>query len=237
MKVSIFPRQALEAKWLEYKKLYSPDAVKPPLCLRCGERLHRELSVNALSRHANVMICNKCGTDEALRDYSNSTLPQREWYAVKHGVIQPDCGIDVAMLDAVCSFQEVFDEPKRPVWFSSMGEPVSKLAYSRSYYRNQQWYTTWFECREKPKDEDSAKEIDDFQSALMALPEFEDLYTMSNLCLNFAEPTSEPTEFNLYSVTPHFYVWLRMITRQGDYNLYCHYFYKERPAEDSARPV
>lgn len=231
MKISIFPKHALEAKWLEDKKLYSPDAVVPPRCLRCGEPLHCDLSVNALSRHADIIVCCKCGTDEAIRDYSNSTIPPHEWYAVKHGIIRPDCEAGVTILRADCAFRDVFDEPRRPVWFNSTGEPISKIAYSRSYYRGKQWYTTWFECSKEPDDKNLSKEIDDFQNALMALPEFENLYTMSNLCLNFAESTSEPTEFNLYSVTPHFNVWLRMITRQGDYNLYCHFFYKENPCQ------
>ena len=37
---------------------------------------------------------------------------------------------------------------------------------------------------------------------------------------------SEPTEFNLYSETAHFYIWLRLVTRHRDYNAYVHYYLK-----------
>lgn len=44
--------------------------------------------------------------------------------------------------------------------------------------------------------------------------------------IRYAQPTSEPTEFNLYSETAHFYIWLRLITRHRDYNAYVHYYLK-----------
>ena len=45
-------------------------------------------------------------------------------------------------------------------------------------------------------------------------------------CRWYAQPTSEPTEFNLYSETAHFCIWLRLITRHRDYNVYVHYYLK-----------
>lgn len=42
-----------------------------PLCPRCGERMPDKLTHGALSRHAKgVYICEACGTDEALRDWT-----------------------------------------------------------------------------------------------------------------------------------------------------------------------
>lgn len=234
MEIQVFPKHALIARWMEDQKLYTPDAETPPLCLRCGKPLHPQLIVNGLSRHIDIYICRECRTDEASRDRAKDVIPLREWYAVKHGLIQSCSQADVSLLDTVCEFRDVFDEPKRPTWFNSMGEPVSELAYSRSYYHGWRWYTTWFECREKPKDKSLQKEIDDFQSALIALPEFENLYSMGDFCRNCAEHTSESTEFNLYSATARFNVWLRMITRERDYNLYCHFYYKKGIAEAQA---
>lgn len=44
-----------------------------PLCPRCGERMPDKLTHGALSRHANgVYICEACGTDEALRDWTGN---------------------------------------------------------------------------------------------------------------------------------------------------------------------
>jgi transcription elongation factor Elf1 len=54
-------------------------------CLRCGQDRMSETPVrNALSRRADVYICDECGTDEALRDMAGAPpLPLREWSAAK----------------------------------------------------------------------------------------------------------------------------------------------------------
>ena len=49
-------------------------------CPRCGRMTIKEkLHTNALSRYAEVYICDACGTDEALRDYVLDPLPLTEW--------------------------------------------------------------------------------------------------------------------------------------------------------------
>ena len=51
-------------------------------CPRCGyNRMNENPVRNALSRHADVYICDACGTDEALRDMIGSPLPLNEWSA------------------------------------------------------------------------------------------------------------------------------------------------------------
>lgn len=53
-------------------------------CPRCGhKRMKPHLRQNALSRCADVYICDVCGTDEALRDMNNDVLPITEWYVVR----------------------------------------------------------------------------------------------------------------------------------------------------------
>ena len=70
------------------------------------------------------------------------------------------------------------------------------------------------------------QEIDGFQNVLMELWEFRSLRSMTRMCRIYAQRTSEKTEFNLYSETEHFNIWLRMITRERDYNLYVYYYLK-----------
>ena len=70
-----------------------------------------------------------------------------------------------------------------------------------------------------------ASEIDEFQNALFKLPDFKTLDTMRRFC-RYAQATSEATEFNLYSETDHLYIWIRLITRSRDYNVYVHYYDK-----------
>ena len=57
------------------------------------------------------------------------------------------------------------------------------------------------------------------------LAAFKTLNTMRRFC-RYAQATSEATEFNLYSETDHLYIWIRMITRFRDYNVYVHYYDK-----------
>ena len=55
-----------------------------PLCPRCGERMPDKLTHGALSRHAKgVYICEACGTDEALRDWTGNVKPLSDWVLVR----------------------------------------------------------------------------------------------------------------------------------------------------------
>lgn len=57
------------------------------------------------------------------------------------------------------------------------------------------------------------------------MPEMRNLDTMRRFS-SLAQPTCCNTEFNLYSVTEYFYIWIRLITRSKDYNVYIHYYLK-----------
>jgi predicted RNA-binding Zn-ribbon protein involved in translation (DUF1610 family) len=53
-------------------------------CPRCGKFTVKDrLHTNALSRHAKVYICDQCGTDEALRDFTQCVLPLEQWAIVQ----------------------------------------------------------------------------------------------------------------------------------------------------------
>ena len=82
MKIRIYPKSLLETMWQQDKLLFTPEAEQPPLCLRCGQPLDCRLVINALSRYADVHICEACGMDEALRDANRCPLPLTEWAAV-----------------------------------------------------------------------------------------------------------------------------------------------------------
>lgn len=50
------------------------------LCPRCGRLSVKDrLTTNALSRCADVYICDACGMDEAVREIEGNTLPLRDW--------------------------------------------------------------------------------------------------------------------------------------------------------------
>ena len=53
-------------------------------CPRCGRMTVKDRKVtNAWSRHANVYICDACGTDEAMRDFAGVVLPLKDWAIAK----------------------------------------------------------------------------------------------------------------------------------------------------------
>jgi predicted RNA-binding Zn-ribbon protein involved in translation (DUF1610 family) len=56
------------------------DGGKHMPCPRCGRDTMKEcVHTNALSRHANIYICDACGTEEALLKFLSNPLPVTEW--------------------------------------------------------------------------------------------------------------------------------------------------------------
>ena len=225
MKINTY-RTILEQMWQKDKMCFALDAEFPPLCLRCGKPLNRRLVVNALSRYVDVHICEGCGLDEALRDACGQVLPMWEWYALSCKRDMP-LHCDGPILTTACSFSHIYVGPKKLFPFNHLEHPVSELVYSRSDYDGHKWWTTWHHSDGERPTPELAEEIDRFTEALLQLPEFKTLDTMRRFCQSSAQPTSDSTEFNLYAATEHFYIWLRMITRPRDYNLYCHFYLKE----------
>ena len=124
MKIRIYPQSLLETVWQQDKLLFTPEAEQPPLCLRCGQPLDHRLVINALSRYADVHICEACGMDEALRDTNRCPLPLTEWAAVKNGLSQQQTDFEAPLLTTSCTFEDLFQQGSRP---------ASEIAYSVSY--------------------------------------------------------------------------------------------------------
>lgn len=223
MKVELYPKSMLEKLWKTDKKWFSDGIGRKPDCLRCGGPLDSRLTVNSLSRHAKIHICQQCGTDEAMRDYGEAVMPFEQWHGVTSGRVDKLQESKNPVLTTACSFMDIFQNQNDSEQHK-IGRPDCEAAYSRSDYDGYRWWTTWFPCRKEPTPENLSKEIDRFQNALFCMPEFKTLGTMQNLC-TFAEPVGD-SEFNLYSETLHLYIWIRMLTQPRNYNLYIHYYKK-----------
>ena len=224
MKIELYPKPQLELLWEnEYAKCQGADAPLPT-CLRCGATMHPTLVDNALSRHASIYICNNCGVDESRRDLMHKPLPFSQWYAAKEMTLPDIDTSGTALLKTECSFKHIFETIK-PAPHSSHGRPASELVYSRSDYDGYRWYTSWFECQIEKPSPPLVKEIDAFTEAFFSLPEMCNLEAMKRLCA-YAAPTSDDTEYDFFSETTHFHIWIAMITRSKDYNLYIHYYLK-----------
>ena len=224
-KIRFHHKQELQSAWAKDRNLYAPNADKPPLCLRCGRPLDGSLSENTFTRVVNVFVCHSCGVEEDARYSGGRALPLSKWHAAEHGRLST-IKDDAVVLTDVCSFSHIFTGPKKKATLSSQEYPESELAYSRSDYDGRKWWRNWFPCTEKKVAPEIAAEMDTFTNLLMAMPEFRTIWDMGCACKVYAEPTSEPTEYNLYAETEHFYIWLRLITRERDYNLYCHFYEK-----------
>jgi len=56
----------------------------PIPCPRCGHaRMSTKVTRNALSRHAEIMVCDICGVDESVRVFSDNVLPISSWWCVR----------------------------------------------------------------------------------------------------------------------------------------------------------
>lgn len=226
LRIKLYPKSDLELLWRVRRCDFDNGDPETTTCMRCGGPLRRSISENALSRAMDVHVCPACGMDEALRDATSNVLPVSEWHIVKHHYFGEHDAPNTAVLVPRCSFSEIFSGPKKKLPLSSLAYPVSLVSYSRSDYDGRKWWTTWHGCPEDRPSPELTAEVDAFQDALLALSEFESLWSMKRMCRLYAERTSDPTEFNLYTETEHFNIWLRMITRERDYNLYVHYYLK-----------
>ena len=229
LRIRIYPKDDLELTWLLNKERFDSGDPRYTTCMRCGKPMRPRLAENALSRAMNVPVCPDCGTDEALRDASGEIMPVSDWYIVKSHCFGEHESPDTSKLLSVCRFSKVFEQPKKCLPLSSTEYPISLVGYSRSDYDGRQWWTTWFTDDHIRLESEFAREIDAFQMAVLAHPDFKTLREMKRICRLYAQRTSEPTEFNLYSDTEHFYIWLRLITREKDYNLYISYYLKDSP--------
>lgn len=217
VKIDMKLRNALENQWKkDAQKHLRGEEIH---CLRCGNILSAKITHNARSRYADLYICSDCGVDEALRDMEHNVLNFKDWDALKmsRDMETPN---NKLFLTHECKFMQVFHE-KDP----STNRPVSEAAYLRADHDGCRWWTNWFFSGPK-LNEELSEEIDGFMEALWNIPEMGSPITMKRLCCA-AEISNNPAEFNLYSETLNFYVWIQMTTRRNDYYLYVRFYRKD----------
>ena len=131
------------------------------------------------------------------------------------------------LLSAECIFPEIFMKEKG----SGLRRPSQEVAYCRADYDGFHWWRKWFYVQEKPLPSALGEELDEFVNGLFELPEFCSLESVKHSICSQAQPVSE-TEFNLYSETEHFWIWVRMQTQPRDYNLWIYFYKKEEDSHD-----
>lgn len=228
MKVCIYPKPELMATWSADREQMDKATNPVPTCLRCGRPIDRGIANNAFSRALDVYVCASCGMEEAMEDYQGQYLRLVDWDAVRQGRLSSSKEEFDLVLQPSCSFRDAYDGPLKKSPFSSAKIPEREIAYSRNDYSNGHWFTTWFHCAPVLTDPELVSEVQNSMDALLKMPELMHLRAFRRMAKLCAEQTEDPTEFNLYGETKHFDLWLRLITREKDYNLYVHYLLKEQ---------
>ena len=78
----ILMTEALKKRLLDFKARQEAGEHLP--CPRCGcDSMKPNLYTNALSRAADIMICDACGTDEAVRAFTSNPMSMEEWACMK----------------------------------------------------------------------------------------------------------------------------------------------------------
>lgn len=114
------------------------------------------------------------------------------------------------------------------------GRPRAEVGYIRADHDRYRWWNTVWPVHRELTTTEIAAEIDSVYDAFIR--EFPDLTAVSRFCREQAESTSCDTEFNAYLEMPLAFYWLRLITRQGDYNLYLHCVSKAALDTDRGSP-
>ncbi len=132
-------------------------------------------------------------------------------------------------LKTVCLFPEVFEDLE-PAG-SPYGEvPRRKIGHIRADYDGYRWWSTAWPLHGNLAKAEVTAEIDRTYEALTAKDALADLDTLRRFCWSHPEAQCSPNaddEFNFYLMGERCDFWVRLITREKDYNMYLHAYAKE----------
>lgn len=104
-----------------------------------------------------------------------------------------------------------------------------KIGHIRADYANGRWYNTVWPCHDELCTSEIAKEIDSIYEELIGSKCFPDLMALKQFCYSHPEAAvgeQDQDEYNFYLIGEYCDFWLRLITRNNDYNLYLSAFIK-----------
>lgn len=142
------------------------------------------------------------------------------WEASNRGIL--------GRLKTVCPFPKVFEdlEPAE----SPHGEvPRRKIGHIRADYDGYRWWNTFWRCHYDLATPKMANEIDRIYEELTAKDALHDLNTLCRFCWSHPEAQvsqKADDEFNFYLAGETCDFWVRLITREKDYNMYLHAYAK-----------
>lgn len=102
-----------------------------------------------------------------------------------------------------------------------------KICHNRLYHDGYGWFNRWFEGEERVSDPEIIRDVDDLSNFMVA--ELKNgLSDIRKTVARYQLQSVGWEEYNLFSETPRLYIWIRLIDRKGDYNMYLHFYEKEK---------
>lgn len=131
-------------------------------------------------------------------------------------------------LKMVCPFPQVFENLEADD-SSHEGEPRSKIGHIRANYDEGRWWSTVWALHWDLVTVEMKDEIDRTYEALTASDALSDLNALHRFCWSHPEAEADPNvgdEYNFYLEGETCNFWLRLITRDKDYNMYLNVYAK-----------
>lgn len=136
----------------------------------------------------------------------------------------------LSKLQIECPFPGAFSEPeKRGEHSTHLGAGNQKIGHIRADYDGHRWWATAFPAYSELQSKRTAKEMDMVYAALTAKDAFCDLQELRRFCEDHIEACIDhefQQEFNFYLSGEACNFWIRLITRNKDYNLYLNAYTK-----------
>lgn len=105
-------------------------------------------------------------------------------------------------------------------------DPEKEIAYNRLYHDGYSWGNRWF-SKKGSSDKKVISELDNvcnYMTETALKNGIKDIYKLAEKC---NAQSFSYDEYNLFYKGKYTDVWIRMIARRGDYNLYIHFYEKE----------
>lgn len=121
-----------------------------------------------------------------------------------------------------CPFQETLDDTEL-VEGCSLPAPRLKIGHLRADHDGWRWHNTVWPCHTELATPEICKEIDSVYDKLTAADALKDLPTLRRFCESHMEACIDKEfrdEFSFFYVGKHCDFWIKLTTREKDYNLY-----------------
>ena len=128
-----------------------------------------------------------------------------------------------------CPFPEVFQDVETCEG-SAFPVPHRKIGHIRADYDGLRWYNTVWHCHREFETSEIVREIDRTYAALTSGDALADLAALKRFCEAHPEACIDQQyrqEYDFFLEGETCVFWLRLITREKDYNLYLHAFTKK----------